>query len=64
MLNKTKTLTTIARQKKGKEKALKSIQTGKEPYKNHSEERSLQNAKKNKKTTKKKSDRRRPSKKL
>ena len=38
MLDKTKTLTTIARQKKAKEKALKwSIQTGKEPYKNHSE---------------------------
>ena len=37
MLDKTKTLTTIARQKKAKEKALKwSIQTGKEPYKNHS----------------------------
>ncbi len=37
-LHKTKTLTTIARQKKAKEKALKlSIQTGKEPYKNHSE---------------------------
>ena len=46
-----------------KEKALKwSIQTGKEPYKNHSEKNSLQNAKKNNKTTKKKSsDRRRPS---
>ena len=38
MLDKTKTLTTMARQKKAKEKALKwSIQTGKEPYKNHSE---------------------------
>ena len=38
MLDKTKTLTTIARQKKAKEKALKkSIQSGKEPYKNHSE---------------------------
>ena len=37
-LHKTKTLTTIARQKKVKEKALKwSSQTGKEPYKNHSE---------------------------
>ena len=36
-LDKTKTLTTIARQKKAKEKALKlSIQTGKEPYINHS----------------------------
>ena len=36
-LHKTKTLTTIARQKKAKEKALKlSIQTGKEPYINHS----------------------------
>ena len=38
MMDKTKTLTTIARQKKAKEKTLKwSIQTGKEPYKNHSE---------------------------
>ncbi len=37
MLHKTKTLTTIARQKKAKEKALKrTSQTGKEPYKNHS----------------------------
>ena len=64
MLHKTKTLTTIARQKKPKEKALKrTSQTGKEPYKNHSEKnRRLQNAKKNNKTTKKKSsDRRRPS---
>ena len=64
MLDKTKTLTTIARQKKAKEKALKwSIQTGKEPYKNDSEKnRALQNAKKNNKTTKKNnSDRRRPS---
>ena len=34
MLDKTKTLTTMARQKKAKEKALKwSIQTGKETYK-------------------------------
>ena len=34
-LDKTKTLTTIARQKKAKEKALKrTSQTGKEPYKN------------------------------
>ena len=48
MLDKTKTLTTIARQKKPKEKALKwTSQTGKEPYKNHSEKNStLQNAKK------------------
>ncbi len=64
MLDKTKTLTTIARQKKAKEKTLKwSIQTGKEPYKNHSEKnRALQNAEKNNKITKKKSsDRRRPS---
>ncbi len=64
MLNKTKTLTTIARQKKAKEKALKSTsQTGKEPDENPSEKnRALQNAKKNNKTTKKKSsDRRRPS---
>ena len=38
MLHKTKTLTTIARQKKAKEKALKrTSQTVKEPYKNHSE---------------------------
>ena len=37
MLHKTKTLT-IATQKKAKEKALKQTsQTGKEPYKNHSE---------------------------
>ena len=56
-MNKTKTLTTIARQKKAKEKALKgSIQTGKEPYKNHPEKnRALQKAKKNNKPTKKKS---------
>ena len=62
----TKTLITIARQKKAKEKALKlSIQTGKEPYENHSEKnRALQNAKKINKTTKKNSDRRKPSKKL
>ena len=47
MLNKAKTLTTIARQKKAKEKALKcTSQTGREPYKNHSEKnRALQNAK-------------------
>ena len=38
MLHKTKTLTTIARQKKAKEKSLTcTSQTGKEPYKNHSE---------------------------
>ena len=64
MLNKTKTLTTIARQKTAKEKALKwTSQTEKEPYENNSEKnRALQNAQKNKKTTKKKSsDRRRPS---
>ena len=37
-LDKTKTLTITARQKKAKEKALKwSIQTGKKPYRNHSE---------------------------
>ena len=37
-LDKTKTLTIIARQKKAKEKAIKwSIQTGKEPYRNQSE---------------------------
>ena len=67
MLNKTKTLTTMATQKKAKEKALKwPRQTGKEHYENHSEKnRALQNAKKNNKTTKKKSsDRRRPSCKL
>ena len=68
MLNKTKTLRTITRQKKALEKALKwTSQTGKEPYKNHSEKkRSLQNDNNNnKKTTKKKSsDRRRTSCKL
>ena len=67
MLNKTKTLTTIARQKTAKEKALIwNSQTGKEPYKNHSEKNiTLENAKKNNRITKKKSsDRRRPSKKL
>ena len=38
MLHKTKTLTTSSRQKKAKEKALTwTSQTGKEPYKNHSE---------------------------
>ena len=54
MLNKTKTLTTIARLNKAKEKALKwTSQTGKEPYEIHSEKnRALQNAKKNNKTTK------------
>ena len=64
MLNKTKTLTTTARQKKAKEKAIEwTSQTGKEPYENHSEKnRALHNAKKNNKTTKKKSsDRKRPS---
>ena len=41
MLNKTKTLTTIARQKMAKEKALKwTSQTGKKPYQNHSEKNS------------------------
>ena len=66
MLNKTKTLTTTAWQKKAKEKSLNwSIQTGKEPYENHSEKNTvLQNAKKNNKTTKKSSDRRKPSKKF
>ena len=51
------------RQKKAKEKALKwTSQTGKEPYKNHSEKNSaLQNAEKNNKTTKKKSSGRRRS---
>ena len=45
---------TKARQKKAKEKALKwTSQTGKEPYKNHSEKNTaLQNTKKNNKTTK------------
>ncbi len=54
MLDKTKTLTTTARQKKAKEKALKcTSQTGKEPYKNHSKKnRALQNTKENNKTTK------------
>ena len=54
----------MAREKKTKEKALKwTSQIRKEPYENHSEmNRPLQNAKKNNKTTKKKSaDRRRPS---
>jgi len=43
-----------------------SIQTGKEPYENHSKKnRALQKAKNNKTTKKKKSsDRRKPSKKL
>ena len=61
MLNKTKTLTTIAKLKKAKEKGLKwTSQTGKEPYKNPSEKnRALQNAKKNNK--KPLSRRRRPS---
>ena len=51
MLNKTKTLTTIAKLKKAKEKGLKwTSQTGKEPYENPSEKnRALQNAKKNNK---------------
>ena len=41
MLNKTKTLTTIVRQKKAKEKALNwTSQTGKEPYENNSEKNS------------------------
>ena len=54
MLKKRKILTTIARLKKAKEKALKwTSQTGKEPYENHSEKnRALHNAKKNNKTTK------------
>ena len=63
MLNKTKTLTTMAIEKT-REKALKwTSQIRKEPYKNHSDKnRALTNAKKNNKTTKKKSsDRRRPS---
>ena len=63
MLNKTKTQTTIARQKTAKEKALKCTnQTGKEPYENRCEKnRALHNVEKNKKTTKKMiSDRRRP----
>ena len=53
MLNKTKTLTTIARLKKAKEKALKwTSQTGKEPYENNSEKNTaLQNVKKNNKKT-------------
>ena len=51
MLNKTKTLTIIARLRKAKEKGLKwTSQTGKEPYENHSEKnRALQIAKKNNK---------------
>ena len=60
--NKTKALTTIARQKMANENVLKlTSQNVKELYKNHSEkDRALQNSKKNK-TTKKSSDRRRPS---
>ena len=56
MLNSVKALTTIARQKTAKEKALKGTsQTGKEPYENNSEKNTaLQIATKNK-TTKKKS---------
>ena len=63
MLDKTKTLTTIARQKKAKEKDLKwTSQTGKESYENLSEKnRALQNAENNKTTKKQSSDRRRPS---
>ena len=61
MLDKTTTLTTIARQKKAKEKALKwSIQTGKEPYKNHSEKNTAYKIFK-KNTKKKSSNRRKPS---
>ena len=56
MLHKTKTLTTVARQKKAKEKALKrTSQTGKEHTKTLRKEQSLQNDKRNNKTTKKKS---------
>ena len=59
MLNKTKTLTTIARQKKAKEKALKMKQSSWKGalQKPLWEQQSLQNAKKNKKTAKN-SDRR------
>ena len=65
MLNKTKTLTTITRQKMTtKEKALKwTSKTEKKPYENNSEKnRALQMATKNNKTSKKKSsDRKKPS---
>ena len=64
MLNKAKPLiTTIAGLKTAKEKALKwACEIGKDPYENHSEKnRALQNAKNNKSTKKKSSDRRRPS---
>ena len=61
-LDKTKTLTAIARQKKAKEKALKHSNWKEALQKPLWEEQSLQNAKRNNKTTKKKSsDRRRPS---
>ncbi len=46
----------------GQRKSPKMYQTGKEPYKNHSEKkRALQKAKKNNKTTKMSSDRRKPT---
>jgi len=63
MLNKTKIQTTMAGQKKTKQKALKwTSQIRKQPYENHSEmNRALQNAKKNKTTKKKSADRRRPN---
>ncbi len=50
ILTKTKTLTTMARQKTAKEKAIQwTSQTGKEPHKNHSEKnRALHNAKRTK----------------
>ena len=66
MLNKTKTLTTTARQKKAKEKSPKMKQSKWKGalQKPLWEEQSLQNAQKNNKTTKKNSDRRKPSKKL
>ena len=62
MLHKAKTLTTIARQKKAKEKALKWTKLERSPTKTLWKEQCLQDAKMNNKTTmKKSSDRRRPS---
>ena len=70
MLHKTKTLTAIARQKKAKEKALtgknknnnEPVKLERSPTETLWKEQSLQDAKRNNKTTmKKSSDRRRPS---
>ena len=63
MLNKAKPLNNNTWAEEGQRKSPEmNSQIGKEPYKNHSEKnRALQNAKKNKTTKKKSSDRRRPS---